>query len=47
VSSKKNKKKIHFFYLGPDNDWRKILDRDQQSEFTDIFKEDLKELGYE
>jgi len=47
VSSKKNKKKIPFFYLGPDNDWRKILDRDQQSEFTDIFKEDLKELGYE
>jgi len=47
VSSKKNKKKIPFFYLGPDNDWRKILDKDQQSEFTDIFKEDLKELGYE
>ena len=47
VSSKKNKKKIPFFYLGPDNDWRKILDKDQQSEFTDIFKEDLKEFGYD
>jgi len=47
VSSKKNKKKIPFFYLGPDNDWKKILDKGQQSEFTDIFEEDLKELGYE
>ena len=47
VSSKKNKEKIPFFYLGPDNDWKKILDKGQQSEFTDIFKEDLKELGYE
>jgi len=47
VSSKKNKEKIPFFYLGPDNDWRKILDKNQQSKFTDIFKKDLKELGYE
>ena len=47
VSSKKNKKKIPFFYLGPDNDWKKILDKGQQSEFNDIFEEDLKELGYE
>ena len=47
VSSKKNKEKIPFFYLGPDNDWKKILDKGQQSEFTDIFEEDLKELGYE
>ena len=47
VSSKKNKEKIPFFYLGPDNDWKKILDKGQQSEFNDIFEEDLKELGYE
>ena len=47
VSSKKNEKKIPFFYLGPDNDWRKILDKDQQSNLTRIFKEDLVELGYE
>ena len=44
---KKNEKKIPFFNLGPDNDWRKILDKDQQSNLTKIFKEDLIELGYE
>ena len=47
VLSKKNKEKIPFFNLGPDNDWRKILDKDQQSKLTNIFKEDLIELGYE
>ena len=47
MPSKKNEKKIPFFNLGPDNDWRKILNQDQQSKLTDIFKEDLIELGYE
>ena len=47
VPSKKNEEKIPFFNLGPDNDWRKILDKGQQSQLTDIFKEDLTELGYE
>ena len=47
VPSKKNEEKIPFFNLGPDNDWRKILDKDQQSNLTKIFKEDLIELGYE
>ena len=47
VPSKKNEEKIPFFNLGPDNDWRKILDKDQQSKLTDIFKEDLIKLGYE
>ena len=47
VPSKKKEEKIPFFNLGPDNDWRKILDKDQQSKLTDIFKDDLVELGYE
>ena len=47
VPSKKNEEKIPFFNLGPDNDWKKILDKDQQSKLKDIFKEDLTELGYE
>ena len=47
VPSKKNKKKIPFFNLGPDNNWKKILDKDQQSKLTKIFKEDLIKLGYE
>ena len=47
VPSKKNDAKVPFFNLGPDNDWRKILDQDQQSKLKDIFKEDLIKLGYE
>jgi hypothetical protein len=44
---KKNDEKVPFFNLGPDNDWKKILDKDQQSKLKDIFKEDLTKLGYE
>ena len=46
VISKKNKERIPFFNLGPDNDWRKILDKNQQLKLADTFKDDLKELGY-
>ena len=46
VPSKKNGEKIPFFNLGPDNDWKKILDIEQQTRLTDIFKEDLIDLGY-
>ena len=46
VTSKINKNKIPFFNLGPDNDWKKILDKDQQIKRTDIFEEDLIELRY-
>jgi hypothetical protein len=46
VPSKINKDKIPFFNLGPDNDWKKILDKDQQIKLTDIFEEDLIELRY-
>jgi len=47
VLSKKNEEKIPFFNLGPDNDWIKILDKDKQEKLTNIFKDDLIELGYE
>ena len=47
VLSKNNKEKIPFFNLGPDNDWKKILDKNQQTKLTDTFKEDLIEIGYE
>ena len=47
VPSKKNGEKIPFFNLGPDNDWKKILDLDRQTKLTDVFKEDLIKLGYE
>ena len=41
-----SKEKIPFFNLGPDNDWKKILDKDQQRELNDMFEEDLIKLGY-
>jgi hypothetical protein len=47
VPSKNKGETIPFFYLGPDNDWRKILDNNQKLKFNDIFKKQLKELGYE
>ena len=47
VPSKKNGEKIPFFNLGPDNDWKKILDLDRQKRLTNVFKEDLIKLGYE
>jgi len=46
VPSKISKEKIPFFNLGPDNDWKKILDKDQQIKLTDMFQGDLIELGY-
>jgi len=46
VPSKKDGKIIPFFNLGPENDWKKTLDVDRQKRLTDIFKEDLIDLGY-
>ena len=46
VPTRTSKEKIPFFYLGPDNDWKKILDKDQQIELNDVFEEDLIKLGY-
>ena len=47
VVSKKNKRKIPFFYLGPKNDWKTILSEKLQSEINNSFQNELKELGYE
>ena len=46
ILSKQKKKKIPFFYLGPENDWRKILDQDIQKKIFENFKVNLKELSY-
>jgi len=46
VVSKKNKIKIPFFYLGPKNDWKKILTEKLQNEISDAFKSEFNELGY-
>ncbi len=46
ITSKKNKKKIPFFFLGPKNDWKKILDEDLKSKINNAFKKNLVELSY-
>jgi len=46
VESKKNSKKIPFFYLGPKNDWKNIFDYNYQKKLNSIFETNLKELNY-
>ena len=46
ITSKKHNKKIPFFYLGPKNDWKKILDEDLKSKLNHTFKKNLVELSY-
>ena len=35
-----------FFYLGPKNNWKQILDENTSDEISIIFKNEMKELGY-
>jgi len=44
--SKTNKKKIPFFHLGPNNNWKNNFNQDFQNKLNTTFKENLKELGY-
>ena len=46
ITSKKGDKKIPFFFLGPKNDWRKILDDDLKNKLNDVYKQNLIELSY-
>ena len=46
IMSTNNKKKIPFFYLGPQNNWKKNLDEDFQKKLNSIFKKNLVELNY-
>ncbi len=47
VNSQRNKqKKIKFFNLGPENDWRKILNKNLKENLTKVFEKDLDELAY-
>ena len=47
VYSLKDKRKIKFFYLGPDNDWRKQLDKELINKMNKYYEGDIKKLGYE
>ena len=35
-----------FFYLGPKNDWKKMLDVNLKKEIEDKFEKEMKELSY-
>ena len=37
---------LTFFNLGPENDWKKILDKDFAKKLSETFKDDIKEFGY-
>ena len=47
VYSVNDKKKIKFFYQGPNNDWRKNLDKNFINKMNEIYKEDLKKFNYQ
>ncbi len=46
INSKNKQKNIPFFYLGPDNDWKKILDTDLKNKLNITFKKSLKFFSY-
>ncbi len=46
IISTKTKTKIPFFYLGPKNNWKNILDEKLQIKISNTFKGEFNELGY-
>tara|TARA_B100000900_G_scaffold330053_1_gene290518 strand:- start:112 stop:960 length:849 start_codon:yes stop_codon:yes gene_type:complete len=46
ITSKNSQTNIPFFYLGPDNDWKKILDKELKEKINVIFEKSLKYFSY-
>ena len=46
VENAQTGEKNKFFYLGPKNDWTKILDKEIADEISSRFEPEMKELGY-
>ena len=46
VENKQTGEKNKFFYLGPKNDWTKILDKEIADEISSRFEPEMKELRY-
>tara|TARA_A100000164_G_C21727143_1_gene685760 strand:+ start:59 stop:907 length:849 start_codon:yes stop_codon:yes gene_type:complete len=46
INSKNSKRNIPFFNLGPDNDWKKILDDEFQEKLNFTFNKSLKYFSY-
>ena len=47
VMKKKENKKINFFHLGPNKNYKEILDKEILLEMNSLYKEQLKEFKYE
>ena len=45
-SKNRDKNKVPFFHLGPNNKWQKIFDPSFANKLNTIFKETLEELKY-
>ncbi len=45
-SKNRDKNKVPFFHLGPNNNWQKIFDPSFANKLNTIFKETLEELQY-
>ena len=46
ILAQKGSKKIPFFFLGPENNWKKILDTNVKNKIINAFKKNLIELSY-
>ena len=46
LDSKTKNKKIPFFHLGPENNWKNNLDKNFQIKVNEVFKKNLQELHY-
>jgi len=46
IKTKKNNNKIPFFFMGINNDWKKIIEKDFQKKLTTEFSAGLRELLY-
>ena len=46
ITSRKNKQQIPFFNLGPENNWKKKLDKKLIEKLNNTFKKNLTELDY-
>ena len=46
ILSKKTNEKIPFFFLGPDNDWKKILSEDIKIKHNRTYEKNIKKLTY-
>ena len=46
ATNKDTGQKKNFFYLGPNNDWKKLLDNNIRKQIEENFKNEMEELGY-